>query len=262
MPGRTAWMFRLRRCFVKFHGSGEIGFCDDGNVRAVEYRRILEGLVFAFGYREQHEAQVFAEIVGRRADQVADVFDEQEIQTRASPSLERILDHGRFQMANRAGDDLLHRSLAASEASRVIFRGEVADQGRDPVAGMKKRESFLEKSRLARTGTGNETDGQHAGFAETLAQRASEDVVLFQDVFSNFDEAWFLESLSQLQSGHHQFATFQDFGSWRAALRTAERLNRLDVSGVPDTAGQFTMIGTSSMSSFEPSRGVCWQAIS
>jgi hypothetical protein len=36
--------------FVKFNCSGEIRFCNDGNIRAVEYRRALEGLVLTFRY--------------------------------------------------------------------------------------------------------------------------------------------------------------------------------------------------------------------
>jgi len=35
-----------RRGFVKFHSSDEIRFCNDGDVGAVENRRILEGLIF------------------------------------------------------------------------------------------------------------------------------------------------------------------------------------------------------------------------
>src|ERR1700730_4134639 len=62
-----AWPHRLDvafcGCFVKFYCSGEIRFCDNGNVSAVEYRWIFERLIFPLRHGEQHEAQVFAEII-------------------------------------------------------------------------------------------------------------------------------------------------------------------------------------------------------
>ena len=131
MPGRTDWMFRLAADSSNSHGGGEVGLGDDGNVRAVEYCRILQRLVFTLGDRKQNKPKVLAQIVGRGADQVADIFDEQKIQLAQVPAGEGVLDHGRFQMANRAGDDLFDGSQAAGKASCVVFRGQVADQGRD-----------------------------------------------------------------------------------------------------------------------------------
>ena len=65
---------------VEFHGRGEVHFRDDGDVGGVEDRRVFQRLVLAFGDRDQDQAEVFAQIVGGRADEIADVFDEQEIQ--------------------------------------------------------------------------------------------------------------------------------------------------------------------------------------
>ena len=83
-------------------------------------------------------------------------------------------------MADRAGNNLLYGSVAARQAGCVIFRGEVADQGRDFVAGVQKRQRFFQKRGLARAGTGNQTDGEHAGFAKTVAQRAGETSFCFR----------------------------------------------------------------------------------
>jgi len=50
MPGRTASRF-FSSGPVEFHSIGQIGFGDQGNVGAVNYRGIFERLIFAFGDR-------------------------------------------------------------------------------------------------------------------------------------------------------------------------------------------------------------------
>ena len=167
------------------------------------------------------------EIVRRRAHQVPDIFDEQKSRSVQVPAFQRILHHGRLEMADCAGNNLFHGGLAASQAGRIIFRGEVADQRRDPVARMKKRQRFLKESGLAGTRTGNQADGQHAGFAKTLAQRAREYVILLQDIFSNFHQPGFRGSLLDLQRYDFQFFPVHDFGSRRATFGAAKPLNRV-----------------------------------
>lgn len=68
------------------------------------------------------------------------------------------MNHGRFKLANRAGNDLLHGSPAARETSHIIFGGEVSHQRRDSAAQLKKSQRFLGKSGLARSWAGYETD--------------------------------------------------------------------------------------------------------
>jgi|SRR5258708_5803500 len=63
-------------------------------------------------------------------------------------------------MANRSGNDLLCRSLAASQARGIIFCGKVAHQRCDFVAGTKKRQRLLQEYGLAGTWTGYETNNQ------------------------------------------------------------------------------------------------------
>ena len=70
---------------VELDGLGEIDLGDDRDVGAVEDRRVLERLVLAFGHGNEHETKVLPEIVGRRAHQIADVFDEQKVERRPGP---------------------------------------------------------------------------------------------------------------------------------------------------------------------------------
>ena len=57
----------------------EVGLGQDQDVRGRKRLGVFLGLVVAFGGREEDEAQPLAQLVARRADQVAHVLDEQEL---------------------------------------------------------------------------------------------------------------------------------------------------------------------------------------
>jgi hypothetical protein len=84
----------------------EINFRDDGEIRGVEDGRVLGRLVLALGDGEEHDAQVFAEVIARRADEIPNVLDEQEIQFGEIPLVDRPIDHLRVKVAHGAGCDL------------------------------------------------------------------------------------------------------------------------------------------------------------
>ena len=86
IPGRTAWMLRCAAGRVELDGRGQVHLGDDGHVGRVEDGRVLERLVLALGHREEDQPQVLAQVEGGRADQVADVLDEQEVELVAAAS--------------------------------------------------------------------------------------------------------------------------------------------------------------------------------
>ena len=77
MPGRISLMFLSRQLAVESAGDGEIDLGDHRCVGGVEEAGILERLVFAFGHAQQHNANALAQVVARRADEVADIFNEE-----------------------------------------------------------------------------------------------------------------------------------------------------------------------------------------
>src|ERR1035441_10068726 len=62
------------------HVREEIRFRDARHGGLREDSGVLERLVFAFGHGEEDDLEVFAEVVRRRADQVADVLDEEDVE--------------------------------------------------------------------------------------------------------------------------------------------------------------------------------------
>ena len=118
MPGRTSRMLWCAAAGVEAGRTGHVDLGDDRDVGRVEDRRVLERLVFAFGDRHQHHAEILAEIVAGRADQVADVLDEQHVEIAERPSVERALDHLGVEVAHRAGRDLRAPARRRAPAAR------------------------------------------------------------------------------------------------------------------------------------------------
>ena len=71
-----------------------------------EHVGILERLVLALGHREDHHLARLAEVEGGRADEVADVLDQQQRAVRQRQARQRLGDHLRVEMAALAGIDL------------------------------------------------------------------------------------------------------------------------------------------------------------
>ena len=77
-----------------------------------------------------------AEVEGGRADEVADVLDEQHAARRGRQRLERVADHVRVEMAALAGVDLDRRRAGGADPLRIV-RGllialDDGDRHRDP----------------------------------------------------------------------------------------------------------------------------------
>jgi hypothetical protein len=51
----------------------------------MEHGRIFQRLVLAVGDGQEHDAEVLAQIIAGRADEVADVFDDEEVQAGECP---------------------------------------------------------------------------------------------------------------------------------------------------------------------------------
>jgi hypothetical protein len=58
-------------------------------------------------------------------------FDEEKIQVAKVPTFQATLDHGRFQVTNRTGNDLAYWNQAGCQTVGVILGGQVAHQSGD-----------------------------------------------------------------------------------------------------------------------------------
>src|SRR5277367_4375463 len=182
---------RLHGLLVEFNNLSKIHLRDHRYISAVKDGGILQRLIFAFGNGKQNEAKIFSQVIRGRTNQVAHILNEKKIECANVPTGERVVDHGGFKMAERSGRNLLHRSLATRQPNRVVLGSEVTNQGRDTIVRVQEREGPFEKSCFAGTWAGDKAYDERSLPAETLAEHAGDDIVLFEDVFTHFQEARF-----------------------------------------------------------------------
>src|ERR1700722_5293386 len=103
----------IRGLPIEFNRRCQVHFADHRDVGTVEDSWILQWFVFSFRHGDENEAEILAEVIRRRADEVSHIFDKKKIQFVEIPLLERVLDHGCFEMTEGARSDLFYRNLAA-----------------------------------------------------------------------------------------------------------------------------------------------------
>ena len=98
----------------------QVGLREEHQGSAVEDAGILEGLVFAFGHAEKDDLRVLAKVVAGRADQIANVLDQQQTRPMKTQFVEVAINHAGIEMARSTCDDLAYREAKAREPSSVI----------------------------------------------------------------------------------------------------------------------------------------------
>ncbi len=109
---------------------GEVRLGEHDQMRGPEGRRVLQRLVLALGDRHEDDPQLLAEVVGGRADEVADVLHEQQRRAGRQPARQVAADLVRFQVAQPAGEELLHRGARPGQAPGVVLGRQVRGERR------------------------------------------------------------------------------------------------------------------------------------
>jgi len=136
----------IRSCPIEFDRLRQVNFADHGNIGAVKNCRIFERLVLAFRYRDENKPKILAKVVGRRTDQVANIFNKQEIKLVEIPILERVLDHCGFKMTKRARGDLLNRGPGAGQSDGIVLGSEISDKRGYAVMLTEQSERLFQKT--------------------------------------------------------------------------------------------------------------------
>ena len=171
---------------LKAHRRRQVGLADHHHIGANEGGGVFERLVLPFAHREQHQPPVLAEVVGGRADQVAHVLDQQQVEggqgaTAGLEGLDTAGHHRRIEVAGLAGGDRHRLQAGGPQAGRVVVGGQVAHQGRHgqrtggPMAGQGLQQGGLPGPRR-----GEDVHHRHAGGGEALAVAVGLVVVLLQ----------------------------------------------------------------------------------
>ena len=136
---------------------------DHRDLGAREDRRVLERLVVPLGHRQQRDLEVLAEVVGGRADQVADVLDEEDVERReARPRRAPCRTWRASRWQAPPVRICTRRDAERAQPVGVALGGDVA---LDPGQAQPARERLhgrLQQRRLARAGRGDQVEHQRA----------------------------------------------------------------------------------------------------
>ena len=158
---------------IEAHGLRQIDLADHHQISALEHGGVFEGLVFSFGHREEHQPLVLAQIKGGGTDEVAHIFNPQQIQglqgmAGGRQGVEASVHHGGLQMAGLARGDLHGRQARLPQPAGVVVGGQIPHQGGQAQAGGSEGGQCLQQRGLAGSRGREKIHHPHAGLAEVL----------------------------------------------------------------------------------------------
>src|SRR4029077_1616577 len=110
----------FRSVDVKLHIRKQVGLGQDKQLSFEENSRVLQWLVIAFGTTEHDNFCSLTKIVARRANEITNIFDQQQIELVVIEIFERTFNHRCFEVTSAARCDVLYRKTEACEPERVI----------------------------------------------------------------------------------------------------------------------------------------------
>ena len=161
---------------VKIESRGHVDLIEQLCAGVLEDARVLDGLVVALGHRENHDGQVLAQVKVDRADQVANVFDKDDVDVfqthRLVEGVDGLHDHVALEMAQATRVDLDGGHAGFLHGDGVDVRGDIALDDGAAQAGLVAQALVSAQNRggLARTGARQYIDHIGACLIKSLAQ--------------------------------------------------------------------------------------------
>ena len=158
----------------------QVDLVDDHELAGPEHQRVLERLVLALGHRAHHHARVLADPELGRANEVADVLDQQQVDLVERQRGDRRAHHIRVEMALAAeagaGVQLSHGDVQRGQSVGIHRALDVTFEHADAHAGQVRHDA-LEQRRLAGAGRAHEVDDLDPGPVEVRPVGARDRVV-------------------------------------------------------------------------------------
>ena len=160
-----------------------------------EHERVLEGLVVTFRDREDLDVLRSAGVGLRRADEVADVLKEQEVEIFRRELFEGLAGHLGIHGAFAAGVDLDGTDAGIGHGLGIDGGVDVGLHDADLILILQRGDGREERRGLARTGRGH--DVQHEGLLrfQFRAVRVGDAVVFIEDADIDVDDTEFSHSV-------------------------------------------------------------------
>ena len=155
-----------------------------------EHQRVLERLVLSLRDGGDHHPRVLSDLELRRAHEVADVLDHEQVDLVQRQGRDRRADHVRVEVTLSAetgiGVDLRHRHVQAREPVGIEAALHVSFQHGDPDA-VEVMQDALQQRRLAGAGGAHHVDDANACPVEVGAVRLRDGRVRVERVFGDLD---------------------------------------------------------------------------
>ena len=143
---------------------------------------------------------MLAEIEAGRTHQIADVFDEQNIDRAEIERVQRVMQHMRVEVAGLAGGDLYGGHAFRSHAPSIILSLEIAFDDSDAKPAADGIDGGLQQAGLPRSGRRHQIDGEDTTTVKMLAIVRRLMIVLAQDAGQHFDRP-LADGLSRVGAG-------------------------------------------------------------
>mgnify|MGYP000982116481 CR=1 FL=1 len=147
-PGMNGADVFLCRRYVKIRVGDEVDLVEDGQRRLLKDQGILHRLVVPLRHGKHHRLSVLPQGKFRRADKIAHVLDDEEIQPRSRERRQCLFHHRRVQMTAAAGIDLNHRHAVAGDAVSVLRGEEIPLDDRHLHLVLEGRHGLFQERRL------------------------------------------------------------------------------------------------------------------
>jgi len=177
---------------------GQVRLRQDHGIGVVKNGRIFLRFVLPLRDGRQDDTAVFPEVEGRGTDEVADVFDEEQIDFSEVEFLDGMQNHVSIEMTDIARGDLDGGHAGFPKAPRIIIRGAISHD--DPATNVSGecRDRFGEQSRLTGTGRGDQVEHGDAPAEEESAGSFRQPGVLVEHRPAQFDNAAFVVTMMMM----------------------------------------------------------------
>lgn len=185
---------------IKIKIRKHIRLVDDHCAAALKDERVFERLVVALGNRKNHQIQMCAGVKFRRTDKIADILQNDEIQSLRTKLLQTLAGHGGVEMAHAARVQLNDLRAGVRDGVRIDVGVDIRLHHAHAQRSLQQRQQAQQRRRLAGAGRGHQIDEISALRAQLGAKRRSLCVVIGKDALFDFDDAVTIHAIPPLFS--------------------------------------------------------------
>src|SRR5712692_2855660 len=194
----------------------QVDFIQQHQIGLGEHVRILQRLVLAFGDRQYDYLMRLTEVDSRRADEIADILDEEKAALVQWQVIERVADHVCVEMTAPASVYLDCRSTCYADATGIVRGLLVAFDHADRKAVLQISDCPHQQRRLAGARAGDKVKREDTGRLQPVPIRAGEGSIFGEDVALQM----IMPSSATAHRAHHSTSSSKTRSSSPAVILT------------------------------------------